>query len=265
MTGRPGVLKEDELWFRCPHCGDSKRHINKAHFSVNVKSGLFSCLRCGIAGKLSTREFMEMLSMIGSASIEEEQSDTLPVLQPGAGSPRPSKLDRGHLDLLSKGEITHFDGFEMKDPRTEDVIGIHLRHPTFSRNIGEKGYGWVGDSFPESTPSEPLRLVEGPYDVLEERDLCTFGLLRRQLLYTLQWSYLILCPDGDVWEEHSLLYPLLGILYESLHGHRVATVIGVEIIPDRKDPDEVPPEMRTLVSREEFPRLFKTLSYGRKM
>lgn len=44
----------DERIFRCPFCGDSRKHADKGHFYLNVREGAWQCHRCGEKGNLVT-------------------------------------------------------------------------------------------------------------------------------------------------------------------------------------------------------------------
>src|SRR6185369_6862850 len=55
-----GTVTSNNLALRCPFCGDSETSPNRAHFSVNLTSGLFHCFRCQASGKLTTGQLLEL-------------------------------------------------------------------------------------------------------------------------------------------------------------------------------------------------------------
>lgn len=158
-------------------------------------------------------------------------------LVPGPASPRPSALDRYHID--------DFDAFLSRDGAGQ-TVGVALRRRGEHRFHGQRVLGWVGDVL-LSRPHDPLRLVEGPYDVLTPRDVCAFGFPTSAAWAALAYQFVIACPDGDVWEdrEQARLY-----VRALLRAERLGVVIvGVEVLPPGLDPDQVPVadrERRTL-------------------
>lgn len=162
MTAKVGTINNNELWLRCPECGDSQNDPSKAHFSINLISGLYFCLRCKASGKLGPRQFLSVLSYIGEEELFElpdvqtGQVEELPLVLPGAGSPRYSTLKRGHVDVVvDGGGIKTWDAFQMRDLKDGGLTGLLLRRPGRSVVIGDRGYGWVGDALPQSGPGGP--------------------------------------------------------------------------------------------------------------
>lgn len=256
MAGRHGQFSSstNELWLRCPHCGDSQHDPNKAHYSVNMITGLAHCHRCSVGRKLSWTNILKLseeydigLEFISSFGTDEdfEESLELPPVEVGAALKRDSKLERGHVKL--GWEL--WDAFEMRDHDGE-VEGLHLRRPNRMMSIGSVGLGYVGDRFPNSSEEDPLYIVEGPYDVLRTTDVCLFGFYSGTTLRKITGHFIVFCPDGDVWNDQKLFNRFLqawGAIENS------AYVCGIEVIPDGLDPDECPPASRTLITRIEMP------------
>lgn len=246
MTGRHGKEEHGELWIRCPFCGDSPNDLTKAHFSVNLKTGAYHCHRCKVGGFLSTKRRMA-LAMHSESTLSEQRLIDYDQLIPGAGSSRRSLLPRFHF---RKGEEV-WDAFEMRNPKSGEVAGIHLRRPGASHTMGN-GVAWATRLL--SSEDQPLRLVEGPYDVLYPEDLCCFGLPSTKILRALMGHYVILCPDGDVWENEDLKRQILKLLW----GRSRCNIIGIEYIKDGKDPDEVPVEDRELIPTRVIKQLWRS-------
>jgi hypothetical protein len=178
----------------------------------------------------------------------------LPLLSPGAGSTRHSLLPRFHT---FDGESTS-DAFEIWDPRDEFPCGVYLRLPNKkSRIVGDNG---LGLQHPPAIPVvDVLCIVEGPYDVLEERDICTFGTFHAGVLRSLSPNAIILCPDGDIWQDPGLFAGFLQVLTWLLQpgGGVRPYLVAVEHIPDGKDPDECPQDLRRWIARKNLPQYMK--------
>lgn len=260
MSGTHGQIKGSELWLRCPHCGDSQSNPNKAHYSINLRTGLSYCYRCNEGRRLSGIQVLTLLDDYDldpdsidsfAQDLEELEPMELPVLEPGPASSRFSALTRGHL----KTQAGKWDAFEMRATDGE-VLGIHMRRPHEMMNLGDSGIGYVGEQLPHSTQESPLRVVEGPYDVLESMDVCMFGGLSPKKLKKLSCHFVLLCPDGDVWNKPTLRYGVIRAI-EQLSGEIYFT--GVEVIPDDLDPDECPVEERAFVPREDINKFIRKL------
>lgn len=270
MKMRNGQLENDELWVRCIFCGDSQNDPEKAHFSVNIKSFVYHCLKCGAGGKLSTKQVFDLVSQLDldhafhldlqgqKTEIEELE---LPELIPGAATHRFSALPRFHYRSGGPTTEVNMDAFQMRHPKDNLVTGVHLRGPEKHITYGDHGYGWVSPGPLLSSPDEPLRLVEGPYDVLEPCDVCFFGLLSSTHIHELTGHYLILCPDGDVWQKKALLRKMVRTIRTLLLApYKAPVLIGVEYLPDGKDPDEIPAAERTYIERDDIFTFIKGLA-----
>lgn len=250
MTTRAGTRTGDELWLRCPHCGDSQKNGNKAHYSVNSE-GLYHCLRCGAGGRLRLRDYLafvwkdhhDLIKPDALTGPDTDWEDILDDLTPGPAYPRFSALDRFHVQTTS----SRVDVFLSRNTRG-DIVGLCLADLDARRKrvVGTRALGWTGSEL-ISSASNPLRLVEGPYDVVTDRDVCTFGLPTKNQLKRLKGHYLIICPDGDVWPDHTKKKAMLDLL-------RVPgpIILGFEVLDDGEDPDEVPYSQRTRLAVKEI-------------
>lgn len=256
MTGKDGELAGGAiLWVRCTVCGDSRTHPEKAHRRVDLLTGESHCFRCGDS-QIITREQLdpilrgEVLRAIGAPRAaagsrgvsKEELLVSLPkLLIPGPASPRKSLLTRAHLSLEGFGLV---EVFEMRK-LSREVVGYGLRavrEKVFS-TIGRRGLGF-SDSL---NPGESIRLVEGPYDVVTHQDVCTFGFPSRFQLSMLAPAQLIFCPDGDVWEDQEKKEAYL----RQVRKYR-GPIVGFEVLPPGKDPDEVPIKERLFKKKGEI-------------
>jgi len=231
---------DNELVIRCPFCGDSN-DLSHGHLKVNMITGLYFCMRCSQGGKFSTKEMLKYSSQ--EQLLIHNDTPLLPVpkevvsehdLRLGAGMPRKSFLDRYHVTF--RGSL--WDAFEMKYPGGSSA-GVYLRTQNkISYIAGEKGVAWKGKGPLLSSFSEPIRIVEGPYDVIQKGDVCVFGAITSNILqkYFLG-QYVILAPDGDVWRKTYLAQQIYKALV--IAQQKGVCIIGLELFKDGKDPDEV--------------------------
>jgi hypothetical protein len=252
MGQRVGSVERGELWARCPACGDSKRNPHKGHLSINIRKSLFYCVRCGYGGKLTVQQSLELAFQYDDYSITIDQPMIQVDVEEGAGSHRFSALQRSHhLDEYGR----KWDLFTMRDPIWDEPVGQNLRCGKRSITVGERGMAWPISGYLVSTEENPLRIVEGPYDVLQPQDVCVFGLSAFSSVRKLKGHYIILCPDGDVWEGEALTERMYHLICQLLlDSHCGPVVMGLEMIPDGLDPDQCKVEDRLFVSREELMR-----------
>ena len=249
MTGRVGQLAGREIWLRCPYCGDSQSDPDKAHFSINLAHFIYYCFRCGASGQLTTKQAFELTSQLtgdGALDFTDEADDEgWPTLLPGAAVSRRSALDRFHYTDLHQH---HWDAFQMRHPKDNTVTGIHMRSGKHRLSLGDKGLAWAGAQPLLSEPGHPIRIVEGPYDVTGPQEACVFGLITEKALADLSGQSVCVCPDGDVWRDVNLFRNTVRMVQRLLDNRRIF-LVGLEFIPDGKDPDEVPAEDREFVAR----------------
>lgn len=247
MAALVGQIKNGRLYVRCWNCGDSENPTH-AHCSITVE-GLYYCVRCGKGGRLESKEFLKHITDVNfDLMMQESYTPTrwqaiYDKLLPGPGSNRPSALERYHLE----GERGTEDVFLSRNA-FGDTIGLAIVGTDRQRRmVGQKGLGYAGMDVLISTPDRPLRLVEGPYDVRTHRYVCCFGLPDRSAMQYLRGHFLILCPDGDVWNAKDKL----AVIYRILQNYR-DWIMGVEILPDGVDPDEAGPEDRVYIPIEKL-------------
>lgn len=245
---RAGSYHEGELWLRCPYCGDSERHPDKAHFSVST-DGRYYCFRCLKGGRLPMKDLVDLFvrARILDVALKEDLdlspqrfSELFERLLPGPAISRYSALDRFHLGKQ--------DVFLSRRP-AGDLVGLAFAGTKGRRIIGNKGFGFRGDEL-HSDPEDPIRLVEGPYDVIGDRDVCVFGSISIKALYQLKGHCVILCPDGDIWTDDHKRWSFLRCL-EPLR-KLGASIVRVERLPDELDPATVPYHERKRLSEKEY-------------
>jgi len=252
MAHIAGTKQGTRLWRRCPFCGDSPKHPNRAHLFIDLTTLGYHCYRCGESGLLPLSTIIELFesgefTQTLKEAQEYKKSNTNQLEEyskriiPGPGTPRHSSLERYH-HITDQGEA--LDVFLVRDLLGE-VVGYHFRggkgEDKVSFHIGERGYGYSGPEFPDP----PIVLVEGPYDVQYPEEVCTFGLFSRKILADLRGYPLILCPDGDVWERTNLTENLIKNVKISK-----AWVIGFQYLAPDQDPEDVPIDQRHFMSLE---------------
>lgn len=260
MTHTVGDVRDHRLWVRCPFCGDSDEPTH-AHLSVDLMKGFYYCVRCNAGGRLAPKHLFAMAQAVGAEVYVSELGETdqdreLPDLQPGPGNSRGSQLSRYHLPR--RDDHGEWDAFQMRDPLYNLVSGIHLRSGKDRVNLGDSGIGWVGEGPLLSSATQPLRVVEGPYDVVMPWDVCVFGFLSVNRLRSLRGHFLTLCPDGDVWTKPDLTRSFLKTLRWSINDPAAPHVLELEVLPDGKDPDEMSGENRIIVRRPEIWKFLQT-------
>lgn len=257
-ASRPQIantIYRDELYLRCVFCGDSKRSKRKAHLSVNITTGAYYCYRCNTKGLAPAHIRVDLLGVMpGEVKYDKQDfEDLLPQLLKGSKSGRKTKLPTYHY----QDEVGRFfDAFLLWDDYdTEEPVGVLLRNADgnkFSKIVGEKHRSWpyAPDNLTSSADT-PLRIVEGPYDVLGDNDVAIHGLITRGTLQELFGHYVVLCPDGDVWENDQLRFQFRNLVRWCVRQGEF-TFVGVEFLPNGLDPDDVPLEQRTLIDPEQL-------------
>lgn len=247
LAMRAGSYHEGELWLRCPFCGDSDTHFHKAHFSINTQ-GVYHCFRCNKSGRLSMARLVNLYVQANVLDVAlKEDLDLVPHnfktvfedLLPGPATSRKSALDR--FQLSGK------DAFLSRRPSGE-LVGIALVDKTQRRIVGNRAFGFKDELI--SDPSNPIRLVEGPYDVLSPRDICVYGSISVKHLQALKGHVVILCPDGDIWADEAKVKSLMRC-FNPEYLKLAASIAWVERLEDDKDPAEVPYEDRWILQPEE--------------
>jgi hypothetical protein len=243
----PGVYDGESLRMRCWICGDSKNQ-QKGHLKLNLNTGLYHCFRCGSSGRMPSGQLLTLqMSYLGvevppNTIVQPEDLDQF--FRPGPAYERRTLLPREHLHYNESA----WDVFIMRDSRTEDPIGYHLRRQKVepkAMSVGEVGLSWSYDGPLISTPDNPLVLVEGPYDVQHPNDVCVYGMIRQGLLdHDLRGHYLVFCPDGDVWKKKDLFNRFVTLLQYAVKNTSPAVLLGVKYIVNGLDPDEIIDEQK---------------------
>lgn len=272
MPNNHGDFDGEELWLRCPVCGDSDNHPDRAHYSVNIFTRQYYCFRCSGSGKVPYDEIGYLVSGLdlksgtsksyrglnSRASVDVSiVSEIAANIKPGPAVSRYSALERyTSVSKTERGQDA--DVFPVYSLMGEGlVIGYHFRYKTGS-SIGSKaltfGKRFLGIPKELKLKSElPIRIVEGPYDVLDPyQDICTFGFPNASQVNQLKGKRLILCPDGDVWEDWRKLRQFMKLFTRSGF-----LIDFIERIPDGGDPDEVPPRLREKLTLEQVAKMIK--------
>ena len=250
MKMQDQVLDGEEYAFRCPQCGDSTRDQTKAHASINVRTGLIYCFRCGWSGKASFEQMSENEEIVDAAFAKKARwvkreikpEELEPLILPGPAIARPSALSRFHL---TNPAGTRLDVFQSRDP-DGNTVGYYLRYPEKKfLAVGKRLFGYSE----QNTWDDYLRVVEGPYDVVDKKhDLCLFGNPGKRQIELLRFYPLVLCPDGDVWADPAKTTGYLN----QISRFGMPNILWVEKLPPDKDPDEVAIEERKRISFKEL-------------
>lgn len=210
-------------WVRCPECGDSK-NPRKAHFCI-FPDGAY-CFRCGYYRGISLGEMMEIIAK-GDVLVDKDEVE-----------PTRFRVRNDRFTILSAYEEEGREGYWAFPARNANgtVLGWHYRNKKekVCENAGAKGLGFVGDML-SSSPSQPLIVVEGPFDVLSPRHVCVFGMLSKSSMKLLRLQYVWLFPDPDVIDTQAKMDRFENNLLD------VADRLGVFVqgyIIGNADPDE---------------------------
>lgn len=249
-----GIQSEGEYISRCPSCGDSDNK-NHGHLSINLHKGLYHCLKCGYSGKLRGKDLFNL--GIEIPDTHNQQLDTTNIvidnMYPFSVSKRFSKLARKTAII----QDNYYDYVDITNQNNERV-GFHLRlsKPKMSYTLGKRGIGFVGDTL-VSSYENPIHVVEGIYDVLEDRDVCVFGFITKNSIRFFKSQYVVLAPDGDVWKDRNK-YKLFLKTIRKYYYSRTTYLKGIRYIPDGKDIDEIEKDRIQFIDRESIGEL---LSY----
>lgn len=249
---------------RCPFCGDSDKHPDKTHFVIYVASGNFHCFRCNVSGYLTLSELLSLtlnqVIPLAQGKRELELGELPPDLQRihGMGPLNRFSAIQSRYALSRPSLQGPIEIFESKN-RNGKVTGYQLRASwdKICRSMGNLTLGYGPDNLKNA---DYIRLVEGPYDVLDVNDACCWGLPRMTNLEELKYIPLVLCPDGDVWSDAEKALRWFKPFLTSSH----YLIEYVEILFDNKDPDEVPIDKRYRASWPNIKKLFQS-SQQRRM
>lgn len=180
---------QGRFWTRCQVCGDSQKRHWVGH-RCNFPDGGYHCYKCGDNGQLGMQALLALA--LGDISIEEAEE-----WEPDA---RYGTVSQRHtlLTTLEHPYDPNYVTFEMCNCNGL-IVGYHNRHrskKTFN-NEGAKGVGYVPDKL-VSSPSEPIVVVEGPYDVVKPNYVSVFGTINQGSLKHLRYQHCWLFPDPDI-------------------------------------------------------------------
>lgn len=226
MTYKKGTVHQNNLFVRCPYCGDSTHRSYVGHLSINLHTGTYICFRCSAKGKLSPQKHFELLEDYqGAMSLAQLDDIELPNLDPSIVK------QETRITLLEHAYDPPFRVYAMRSP-TGRITGYHYRHTDrkSSYHIGKMGFGYVGSylDHPE------LRVVEGVYDVVYSTDVAVFGAITALKLKTLYPFSLTLAPDGDIihnpYKRRSFLSTLNRLIKDGFD------IQGIEVFKASDDP-----------------------------
>lgn len=225
---RVNTVKGDELYVRCIYCGDSQKSADRAHLAVNLHTGLFHCLRCNKAGKVTQQVLFE-LQLRDFPGLDYGTGVAMPDVIAGPGTNRKSPLERFHT--MAGEDI-------FKSWWHDAHVGYYLRSPTNKRLWGFSGFNWMNAPTPlTSTPDNPLYFVEGPYDVRKPQDVCFFGIPSyTKINQFFKEHFFVIAPDGDLWTQQNRFVILKGLIDRLIHQN--IGLMGVLFLPKATDPDE---------------------------
>lgn len=225
---RPNQIRGNELYVRCIYCGDSKDHW-KAHLSINLSTGQFHCFKCQQSGRVTPQVLFELqMTDYPALFAHSREKELLPTILAGPGTQRRSLLDRFHTP---SGEDIFYSWWK------DQHVGYYMRAPRMKKLWGFSGTCWYHAPVPQiSSVENPLRFVEGPYDVLSPQDVCFFGIPNiTKITQFYKEHYFVLVPDGDLWTapaKFAILQSLIDQLIQKNFGF-----LGVEFLPQNLDPD----------------------------
>lgn len=253
-----GTVDRGELWVACENCDEDARPGKKVHKGVRLSDGVYHCFKCGDSGRYSLTEFLNLYSEYIEG---DEVSFTRDVAPPKnevypshlvslAGSSRPSALPRYQW---VDSDVNVWDAFMRYLPGVSDPTGVHLRRKGQKPRSFGTGYSWPTAPLLTSSQEEPLRLVEGPYDVVGSNDLCVYGTFGVGVMKSLLSHFIVLCPDGDIWQKSQLRYHFSRtVAWLLAPGRKLKPyLLGMEYLSGGRDPDEVPIDEREFFDRGE--------------
>lgn len=219
MSYPKGTIKNNQLYIRCSHCGDSDRRDNIAHLSINLSNGLCYCFRCSYKGKLTTQEFIQILS---EYSIDIDSTEY--ICEPMRDVLRGVDYESSMLGRDSRYSLLerHTDSYGTIRTPMRDIQGNITGYQYRSKDKvivteGIKGYGYIGDKL---VNANTIRIVEGIYDVVYPNDVCVFGSINYSMLKPLYLYRMVLAPDWDIVHSRVKLQRFINML-NKLAGYQI--------------------------------------------
>lgn len=210
------------MYHLCPTCGRQKMDIN---------GHLYYCYRCGTGGHLGV-DNLEFFSDLPKGNKPQIKPT---IIGRGSWTKRLTLLDVYTAFFAN-------DFWDMFYTHTEQVVLRRISETKKSMILGKH----VGLSYPNlskplvSSYDNPLIIVEGVYDVLTSQSVCTHGTITYNKLSHLLGQYIVIQPDGDVWQDG---YKINNLLTDARRLSLYNMVLGFNYIPDGLDIDEVSSDM----------------------
>lgn len=195
---KPGYTDDKgRTYFRCQECGDSP-DPTKAHAFVDYR-GDTHCWKCSHSSSMSMDQWLYV--QLNVADIEEVISvDWIPFdLDKLFPMGRRTTL----LDRYVVPNNVAAEAFSMRNSRGS-LIGYHSRYPgKIMLNEGARGICWPGADDDDqlaltSSETNPLYVVEGPYDCTMPRRVSAMGSLSPTVFRHLQNQNIWAWPDPDI-------------------------------------------------------------------
>ena len=199
--------KSDYLWnFRCPICGDSEKHKNKARgFVFQVKGKLvYKCHNCGVSMAFGT--FMEVMDPILHKEYKMEkfkENNTARPVKPKVDMRKVKKVvseqPKFKVDIMKNAEP--IDSLNNSHPAKEYLLNRRL--PTESLYYTEKFKEWTNSvkpgTFDNTDKDEPRIII--PF---RKKDGSVFGFQGRSLSSSSALRYITILLE----EDHTKIFGL---------------------------------------------------------
>lgn len=188
----PGYIdSEGRTYFRCTECGDSD-NPKHAHAFVDKRGDTY-CYRCNHVSHLTMQQFLYVqLDMCDLDEVISDDWKPFP-LEPFFPTGRRNTL-------LTRYEGDH-DIFAMRNARGR-LVGYHHRKPNkVMLNEGDRGIDWPDShngTLLTSSKDNPLYLVEGPFDVINQQYVAAMGSISPTVMKHLKAQTVWAWPDPDV-------------------------------------------------------------------
>lgn len=209
---------------KCPYCFGQTNNERKTLYIYSTDT--YWCARCKAYGLISDLEPSQLQGITIKSPV---QADTKLYTYNDTGS-RFSVCKHRYSDSI-------VDTFQIKLPDGSLVGHYHRYHGKQSKIEGVKGFCYR-EKFLDL--NQTYRLVEGVYDCIYPNDVAVLGYPTIYQAKALKWYRLILCPDGDVWND-------VDNLKKWLDPFCYFKNCVVEYIPNSLDPDECRQEERKQV------------------
>lgn len=181
---------------RYEKCDQCVGQHNKSRLTKQLyDDGTAYCHRCGYVWR--NTNVVDLLSSLQD-EFELDDDDITPLYNWRTVRRTPVEHERTTVLNTYSSVRTNHVAFRMTKANG-DIVGYHNRS-TVSKtffNEGDRGISFVGEEM-YSSPSRPLIVVEGPYDVITDQHVCVYGTLSKSNIakhFRLKWCWLH--PDPD--------------------------------------------------------------------